>query len=226
MSTPIKLLPALVLGIVGAMFAATPALAFPITYTEMATATGCLGNVMKVGGVITCAGGTAFTSALVTITMSNDTSNVSETDASTGLFENIGAAGTVTVTVGGLGSATFSDQIAAFSHQTVAVAGFADLSFTPPLDILDTGNTSFATYDLKSFIGPLSGSPAFTSINQIFPTSDGGFVLTSEPTSSTFTAAVPAPSIGRGFLVLLAVSGVLFGANLSERRRKRRSVAS
>jgi len=230
MRKPTMFLPAVVLGIAGAISAATPSLAFPIIYTETATATGCLGNVTKVAGVITCAVGTAFTSALVTITMSNDTTNASETNMSTGLWENVGAAGTVTVTVAGLGSAMFSDQIAAFSNQmvpagagqTVSLAGFADLGFTPPLDILDTENASFATYDLKSFIGPLSGTPAATSPNEIFPTSDGGFVLTGLPASSTF-AAVPAPSIGRGLPVVLAV---LLGAKLLKRRRKRHPLAS
>jgi hypothetical protein len=37
------------------------------------------------------------------------------------------------------------------------------------------------------------------------------------------TVAVPAPPIGRGIPVFLAVSGLLFGAKLRERSRKRRS---
>jgi len=71
--------------------------------------------------------------------MSNDTTNVTETDTMTGLFENVGMAGTVaevTVTVAGLGSATFSDEIAAFSLQSSSIGGFADLDIH--LDPLDT----------------------------------------------------------------------------------------
>jgi len=52
MRKPTIFLPVLVLGIAGAISAATPSLAYPITYTETATATGCLGNVTKVGSVI------------------------------------------------------------------------------------------------------------------------------------------------------------------------------
>jgi hypothetical protein len=40
------------------------------------------------------------------------------------------------------------------------------------------------------------------------------------------TAAVPAPVIGRGLPVLLAVGGILWGAKLSERSKKRRSLAT
>jgi hypothetical protein len=42
-------------------------------------------------------------------------------------------------------------------------------------------------------------------------------------TSAQFAGVVPAPLIGHGLRGILAVAGVLFGAGLVERSRKRRS---
>jgi hypothetical protein len=213
MRKPRKFLPALVLGITGAISVAAPSFAFPITYTEQAIASGSLNGV-------------TFTDESVLLTMITDTANV--TEPSTGIFENVATSPiTATVSVNGAAAVTFTDSIAVFSSQTPssppAEAGFADL--TLERDILDTGNAAFATYDLKSFIGPISGSPANIDFNVSFPTTGGAFILTgvapaSSPTS-TFTAAVPAPLIGRGLPVLIAVGGVFFGAKLVERRRNR-----
>jgi hypothetical protein len=193
-------LPVLALGIAEAALPTGPALAVPITYTEDATATGSLGGV-------------AFTDAMVTLTMINDTTNV--TNPSPGLFLNIG---TATVSVNGDTPVAFTDSIAVFSNQTVSVGGFADVSFATPLDILDTTNAAFAAYDLKSFIGPLSGSPANIDFNVSFPTADGAFILTAlAGPASTFTATatpgVPEPGMLSLFGAALAGLGLI-------RRRK------
>jgi hypothetical protein len=45
-------------------------------------------------------------------------------------------------------------------------------------------------------------------------------------TINQISVTVPAPLIGRGLPVLLAVGGILFGTNLSERSRKRSSRAT
>src|SRR5690348_16425412 len=72
-----------------------------ITYTEQATATGSLGA-------------NSFTTALVTITFSGDTLNV--TNPLTGIFRNM--VGTATVTVAGIiGAATFTDTMGAVDNQ-------------------------------------------------------------------------------------------------------------
>jgi hypothetical protein len=224
MAKPGRILLALAIGLAGAI-TATPSLAFPITYAGQAMGSGCLGNVTKPGGSLSCGPGTTFTDALVTITLTADTTNV--ISPSLGLYENIIPGGTAIVMVAGLGSATLTDSVAVFSNQnpSPAVAGFADLGFSPPLDIMDTGNTTFAAYDLKSIIGPISGSPAFVSPSQIFPTSDGGFAWTSIPASSTFAAvvvSVPAPRIDRGFPAFVAV--VVFGVELRKRKLNRDSL--
>lgn len=140
-----------------------PVHAVPITYTVAATGTGSLGA-------------STFTNALVTITLTGDTSGVT----GTGPFFN---AGPTTVNVAGIGTATFTNLIQVFDN-LAGVAGIED--FGVNLDILDTSNAAFTSYDLKSAIGPLSGSSLFNP-GALFPTDLGNFSLTSVG-NSTFTA--------------------------------------
>jgi hypothetical protein len=75
------------------------------------------------------------------------------------------------------------------------------------LDVLDTIDPTFGTYDLTTDVGPITGSSLFNADNG-FATTDGSFVLTSESGASTFSAttAVPEPSslflLGAGLLFL------------------------
>jgi hypothetical protein len=204
MRKPTTFLPALALGIAGAISVVAPALAVPITYTEQATATGSLGGV-------------GFTDASVLLTMNNDTTNIIGGPT---LFEILG---TVTVSVNGAGPVTFADSMEVFSAQAIATVGFADLTLS--LDILDDTSAFFTNYDLITPIGPISGNPAHSSLNQSFPTTGGAFILLSVGNeTSTFTAttvAIPAPG---GLPVVLAFGGVLFAAKLLERSRRRRSI--
>ena len=62
--------------------------------------------------------------------------------------------GTVTVTVPGIGTGTFTDLMEVFSNQSVADGGFFDLTQG---NVLFSNNAAFATYDLSTAIGPLSG---------------------------------------------------------------------
>ncbi len=50
-----------------------------------------------------------------------------------------------------------------------------------------------------------------------------GFVAAEGATGDQFAAYAPAPLIGHGLSGILAVAGVLFGAGLLERSRRRRS---
>jgi hypothetical protein len=208
-------LPALALGVAGAISAVTPSLATPINYIE--TATGASGFL----------GPTAFTSATVTLTMNNNTTNVTENTSQTKpIFDNVG---TLTLSISSIsGVATFNmDTFEASANQNTTggnpAAGFGDV--TANRAILFTENaTQFGSYDLKSAIGPVTGTAFYFSASQQFPTNEGAFVLTSftSSASATFTATVPAPVIGHGLPGFLAIIGVLVGARLFERGKRRR----
>ena len=170
-----RIVPAVVLGIVSILMAAPPSFGAPITYTLETTASGSLG-------------GTSFTDATLILSMTNNTTNV--TNSAPGDFENVG---TVTVSIGGGTAVTFTDPTQVFSDQSLSTVGFEDLAVD---DILDSISTSFATYDLKTSIGPIVGSSEIIPVAS-FPTTGGAFVLTSVGESATFTAAtsaIPEPS--------------------------------
>jgi hypothetical protein len=57
------------------------------------------------------------------------------------------------------------------------------------------------------------------------PSAQAGFFVGAELTIAT-TAAVPAPLIGHGLVVMLAVGGVLFGGRLIERSKARRELGT
>ena len=108
-----------------------------ITYMESTVASGTLGLQ-------------SFTDAMVALTFVGDTTNV--TNPSPLLYVN--SVGTATVTVAGIGTATFTDPIQVFDDQTYA-AGFTDVTING--DILDQAGGFQVTYDLKTAIGPVTG---------------------------------------------------------------------
>ena len=142
----------------------------------------------------------------MTITLVGDTTNI--IDEGSGLFINNGIA---TVSVEGLGIATFTDgDMQVFVAQNAA-AGITDETLV--LDVLDTTSASFGTYALAGPFGPLSGA-ALGNPADSFPTTAGDFILSSssdgEDTPSTFTAfesSVPEPaSLG---LLGIGLAGLL-----------------
>jgi hypothetical protein len=169
---------------------AIQAFADNITYTESATATGTIG-------------GTSFTDALVTITVVGSTSGITGTAG--GVFENIGTSGSVTI--GGIGTFTLTGIQTAFDSQLFSFAGITD---TPPNgEILATSSSVFATYDLTTSVGPISGTAFFGP--GPFGTVGGNLILKSlVQDSTTFeatTRAVPEPNT----LLLLGASLMGFG---------------
>jgi PEP-CTERM motif len=145
--------------------------------------------------------GVGFTNASVTLTLVGNTTNVTGTT----IFE---LPGTATVSVEGVGSDTFTDNIQVVVNQTIARGGFGD--FTTDAGIIFTSNPAFATYSLTSSIGPLSGSSA-VALPSVDNTVHGTFNLHSAGTSMfTATVATPEPSsllmLGTGLLALVGLS--------------------
>lgn len=166
------------------------ATAVPITYTETAVIVGSLNGV-------------DFEGAQITISESGDTDNI--VHGMPCCFRNNLGTNTVTFALAGFGTGTFTDLVSVVVNQTnthgfpgepetgISGAGFSD--FTSGLLILWTEHPAFASWDLSTDIGPLTG-PGFCNCDPIaaisFPTTLG--LLHISAIDPTFTAdAAPAP---------------------------------
>ena len=166
-----------------------------ITYSLTTTASGTFG-------------GSPFTNAQVTLTLTGDTANV--VPGPTPYTDVVVNPGTATVNVSGLGTGTFTDSI-------LIVDTLSDLTIfgVPAVLILDnTTNTgivlqtgsAFTTYDLLTSLGPLSGTGGVASgsaITPVFPTTAGDLTWTVGQSlgDSTFTAVTTTPEPGTFVLV-------------------------
>lgn len=181
------------------LWTSSPALADSVTYTETAVASGSLG-------------GASFSDALVTITLVGDTSTLT-----TGIFGALEVFGPATVTVEGIGTASFTDSLAVIDNPTFGSAGILDSSSSLGpfgLDVLDTIDPTFGTYDLTTNIGPITGSSLFnpddgSCSSACFATADGNFLLTSQNSgTSTFSASTAVPEPSSLFLLGVGLSGL------------------
>jgi hypothetical protein len=165
----------------------------PISYLESITTDGSLG-------------GTAFTNELVTLTFTADISNVSFFQGSN-FTQYTNVPSISTVTVAGIGTATFSDPI---SLSVFAFPTFSEFSVTDTAlatDILDTFavTSGFAGYDMKGPLSPVSGGAAYP-IDTDFGTSLGKFEFTRSAGGVSTVSAVPEPP--GLFLVVLGLAGL------------------
>src|SRR5262249_16868777 len=143
----------------------------------------------------------SFTDALVTITGSGDTANVSHAG---GLFTNDSL--TATVTVAGIGpggsdlTATLTDSIGAFDPTGKAIKPAQACVEVQPVGgfvvDLDTSNSFFAGYDLKTSISPpVSGafSANRAATDHGLGTDKGTLTFTGFGSTSTFGATLAVP---------------------------------
>ncbi len=173
-----------------------------ITYLETTTGSGTLGGV-------------AFTNALVTLTATADTSNVT---GSSGFFTVHPT--TATVSVDGFSPATFTsstfDVIDNQSFSNNGITGIVGFGDTNSGTVLGDSNAAFQSYSLTTSIGPLTGAD-FIRSDVTFATTAGGFVLSSAgPATFQAIIGVPEPSS----LALSVIAGAI-GLGVARTRRNR-----
>ena len=186
-------LAAVVLGLV--VGTAERADAGSIIYTETSVGSGSLGTI-------------SFTNAPFTFTATADTGNITPQPGSILAV----ATASATVDVSGIGIATVIEPVVVFDQYAPPIgpttAGFAVGTPGTFGTIMLLANSAFASYNLATSIGPLTGLPGF---GMSVETSLGSFAL--NPFSATFpgtfqaSSVVPEPSsfvgAGSGILLLL-----------------------
>jgi hypothetical protein len=153
---------------------------------------------------------TAFSRQTVTLTETADTSGIALFSPGVYILP-----GTVTVTVPGIGTGTFTDSMEVFSNQNASDGGFYDL--TLPGNVLFNDNAAFATYDLSTPIGPLSGT-SFVDTTDTFATTLGNFSFSFGASTATFTAVnSAAPEPGTMGLLGIGLAAAVLGRRLLAR---------
>ena len=171
-----------------------------ITYSQFAHASGSLG-------------GTSFTNAPISLIATADTFNIASYTHGIRVLNQ-----SLTVEVAGAGLAIFTVPTFTFVHISDSAVGFTNASLK--IDLLDTINTSLASYDLSSAVGPVAGAAVFNA-GMAFATDQGSFIINSVSGDITFQANLSAvPEIdpaGMGSALALVAGTV----GLLERRRLR-----
>jgi hypothetical protein len=176
-----------------------PAEAETITYIETATATGSLA-------------GQSFTDALVTLTATGDTSNVTSDG-----FQSAEMSIPLELSIAGVGSTGFTDSIiVVFNGHTGSSEAYGFGDTDNGYAVLFTQVPYSGTfYDLQSAIGPINGEAAYNP-GVSFNTAAGAFEMTTAA-DATFQAVTPAATPEPGSLMLLG-TGVLGFAGVMRRR--------
>jgi hypothetical protein len=151
------------------------AYATPIIYIFSATGSGNLGT-------------NAFSDVPFTITCTADTSGIA--NPTNGLFQV--ADRTATISVSGLGLATFTNPTLNVDNQIRSSIGLSDPAQNRAILFVD--NPAFSSYNLGTSLGPLTGPPTF-NFDTPFATTSGDFSLGSVSTVSFESLTIPPPKI-------------------------------
>jgi hypothetical protein len=186
----------------------TIATAGPITYTETFTASGTVNGSPFDGTVM--------------LSLTSDTNLVfGNCGGSPGTFCTPNAMATVSIQ--GIGMGTFTDLFNVFDYQNTGasygVLGFTDASIGG-VDIVDLANPAFATYNLKSSIGPLNTTYFAIYTGQPLDSTLGAIVFNSASGTPIFQASEGQGTTPEPGSFVLFGSGLL-GLSLVIRRKLR-----
>ena len=192
--------------LVGSLLVFVPSVfAASITYTITGTGSGQVGA-------------STFTNAAYTIQVTADTAQVVPLGTPGNLGFEVPSL-TALITVAGIGTVTVTEPTRMFVSNTHVGAGFSRI-----LDLLDVEHPLFATWDLKTPIGPLADLEPFAIAQFTDLSTSLGLMTLSSSSNVTFEAtggeaqAVLVPTLSEtGFLVLTLALALLGVALLRQR---------
>ena len=158
-----------------------PAKADPVSYTFSAIGSGSLGS-------------DSFSDQTFTITSTADTADITESTGPGVVVIYVVPDTATTVTVDGLGTATFTipTENVANSIGAVAIEAPGQTTDNSYANVLDQGNFELSDYNLSTSIGPISGNAGIND-GLDFSTTAGDFDLTSVTTDTFQAQVVPEP---------------------------------
>jgi hypothetical protein len=179
-------------------------------------------------------GTTTFTNALITLSLTGNTSGV--INPQPGIFANFG---TGMITISGIGTTTVTDPLEIVASATPNPLG--DLGTFPFVLVLalepptfddgqgfgGLGSNGLLGYDLKSAIGPLTAAPGGVArpVGSIVHTALGNLTFTSDLTTTatgTFRAVVTTTPEPSSFVLLIAGTVLVAGVRSRRAGRQRR----